>query len=35
MLVNATTNAAKGTLNGAQQSFTIAANDQLTKAAGL
>jgi hydrophobe/amphiphile efflux-1 (HAE1) family protein len=29
----ATTNAAKGTLNGAQQSFTIAVNDQLTGAA--
>jgi multidrug efflux pump subunit AcrB len=29
----ATTNAAKGTLNGAQQSFTIAANDQLSHAA--
>src|SRR5262247_1663127 len=28
----ANTNAAKGSLNGAQQSFTIAANDQLTKA---
>jgi hydrophobe/amphiphile efflux-1 (HAE1) family protein len=29
-LLLATTNAAKGTLNGAQQSFTIATNDQLT-----
>jgi multidrug efflux pump subunit AcrB len=28
----ANTNAAKGSINGAQQSFTIAANDQLTKA---
>ena len=28
-LVNATTNAAKGTLNTADQSFTIAANDQI------
>src|SRR4051794_15864517 len=28
----ATTNSAKGSINGAQQSFTIAANDQLTKA---
>ena len=33
VLVNATSNAAKGTLNGARQSFTIAANDQLTQAA--
>ncbi len=32
VLVNATTNAAKGSINGARQSFTIAANDQLTKA---
>jgi hydrophobe/amphiphile efflux-1 (HAE1) family protein len=29
-IVTATTNAAKGTLNGARTSFTIAANDQLT-----
>jgi hydrophobe/amphiphile efflux-1 (HAE1) family protein len=29
----ATADAAKGTLNGAQQSFTIVANDQLTRAA--
>ena len=34
VLGNATSSAAKGTLNGAQQSFTIAANDQLTAAAG-
>ena len=34
VLVNATTDAAKGNLNGAQKSFTIAANDQLTAAAG-
>jgi hydrophobe/amphiphile efflux-1 (HAE1) family protein len=32
VLVNATTNAAKGSINGPRQSFTIAANDQLTKA---
>ena len=32
MLANATTNAAKGTLNSATRSFTIDANDQLTKA---
>src|SRR6202007_2787684 len=31
-LASATTDAAKGTLLGAQQSFTIAANDQLTTA---
>ena len=31
-LNNATTDAAKGTLNGRQQSFTIVTNDQLTKA---
>src|SRR6476646_5128346 len=31
VLAVATTNAAKGSLNGAQQSFTISANDQLTK----
>src|SRR5580704_9368692 len=31
-LINATTDAAKGTLLGKQQSFTIAANDQLTEA---
>jgi len=29
--VTATTTAAKGTLNGNQSAFTIAANDQLTK----
>ncbi len=33
VLVNATSDAAKGNLNGAQRSFTIAANDQLTAAA--
>ena len=32
VLGNATTNAAKGSINGARQSFTIAANDQLTRA---
>ena len=32
VIVNATSDAAKGNLNGAQKSFTIAANDQLTKA---
>ena len=32
MLGIATTNAAKGTINSDQQSFTIQANDQLTKA---
>ena len=32
VLASATTNAAKGTLNGATRSFTIAANDQLAKA---
>ena len=32
VLALATTNAAKGTLNGATRSFTIAANDQLAKA---
>ncbi len=32
VLVIATTNAAKGSINGDRQSFTIAANDQLTKA---
>ena len=32
VLVLATTNAAKGTLNGATRTFTIAANDQLAKA---
>ena len=32
ILASATTNAAKGTLNGATRSFTIAANDQLAKA---
>jgi hydrophobe/amphiphile efflux-1 (HAE1) family protein len=31
-LVNASTIAAKGSINGARQSFTISANDQLTKA---
>ena len=31
-LVSSTTNSAKGTINTAQTSFTIAANDQLTKA---
>jgi hydrophobe/amphiphile efflux-1 (HAE1) family protein len=31
-LLNATTDAAKGTINGLQQSYTIAANDQLTVA---
>jgi HAE1 family hydrophobic/amphiphilic exporter-1 len=31
-LTNATTDVAKGTLLGKQQSFTIAANDQLTEA---
>ena len=31
----ATTNAAKGSINGAQQSFTIAANDQLDQGGGL
>ena len=30
VLANATTDAAKGTINNARQSFTIAANDQLT-----
>ena len=35
VLVTATTNAAKGNLNGTQKSFTIAANDQLTEAAAL
>jgi hydrophobe/amphiphile efflux-1 (HAE1) family protein len=33
VVLQATSDAAKGTLNGAQQSFTIAANDQLTHAA--
>ena len=33
VIVNATTDAAKGNLNGTQKSFTIAANDQLTEAA--
>ncbi len=32
VLVNITADAAKGTLNGAKQSFTIAANDQIMKA---
>jgi hydrophobic/amphiphilic exporter-1 (mainly G- bacteria), HAE1 family len=32
VIASATTNAAKGTLNGATQSLTIAANDQLSKA---
>ena len=32
VLTNATTNAAKGTINTARQSFTIQANDQATKA---
>ena len=32
VIASATTNAAKGTLNGATRSFTIAANDQLAKA---
>ena len=32
VLVNASTNAAKGSINGARQSFTISANDQLTQA---
>ena len=32
VLGNATTNAAKGTINTARQSFTIQANDQATKA---
>ncbi|HKS65047.1 MAG TPA: efflux RND transporter permease subunit, partial [Xanthobacteraceae bacterium] len=32
VLTNATTNAAKGSINTAQQSFTIQANDQATKA---
>src|SRR6476646_5633572 len=32
VLASATANAAKGTLNGATRSFTIAANDQLAKA---
>ena len=32
VLATATTNAAKGTLNSATRSFTIAANDQLAKA---
>ena len=32
VLVNSSTNAAKGSINGARQSFTISANDQLTKA---
>src|SRR6187200_1384542 len=31
VLANATTNSAKGTINTAQQSFTIQANDQATK----
>jgi len=31
VLVNASTNAAKGSINGTRQSFTIAANDQLTR----
>ena len=34
VIVNATSDAAKGNLNGPQKSFTIAANDQLTKASG-
>ena len=34
VLVNATSDAAKGNLNGELKSFTIAANDQLTAAAG-
>ncbi|MGH6740980.1 MAG: efflux RND transporter permease subunit, partial [Bradyrhizobium sp.] len=33
VVVTATTNAAKGTLNSANRSLTLAANDQLTKAA--
>ena len=33
VIVMATTNAAKGTLNSANRSLTLAANDQLTKAA--
>src|SRR5262245_29018220 len=33
VLASATTNAAKGTINTPQQSFTIQANDQLTRAA--
>ncbi len=33
VIVTATTNAAKGTLNSANRSLTLAANDQLTKAA--
>ena len=33
VIVTATSDAAKGNLNGSQQSFTIAANDQLTRAA--
>ncbi len=32
VLAAASTNAAKGTINGERQSFTIAANDQITKA---
>src|SRR3954466_13864202 len=32
VLVNATTNAAKGSINNARQSFTIQANDQLSQA---
>ena len=32
VLANATTNAAKGTINTDRQSFTIQANDQLTAA---
>jgi hydrophobe/amphiphile efflux-1 (HAE1) family protein len=31
VLVNSSTQSAKGSINGARQSFTIAANDQLTK----
>jgi len=34
VLVTATTDAAKGNFNGAQRSFTIQANDQLTEASG-
>jgi hydrophobe/amphiphile efflux-1 (HAE1) family protein len=34
VMVNATTDAAKGNFNGAQKSFTIQANDQLTEASG-
>ena len=35
VLGNITADAAKGTINGAKQSFTVAANDQITEAGGL